>query len=125
MRNRESGLHTLCLLDIRMNEIDWSIVPSKGITAAKANRSTSFMTCQEAAKQILEIDIQQSSSSSLCDWLCVAALRVCNQTEQRFVMKTLWDMAQDFSLGGPLHSLIIVAPELHHVEQEMLELVNK
>ncbi|VEN41824.1 unnamed protein product [Callosobruchus maculatus] len=78
-----------------------------------------FMSVKEAAIQLLEI--LKSSDSTVIDekCLCIGLARVGSETQQ-IVACSLSKMAS-VDLGEPLHSLIVVGPKLHPLEDEYLQ----
>lgn len=103
-RNLESGLHTLCLLDIKTDE-------------------EKFMTVNEAVDQILEVAQILGSALVNRDTRVFAVCRFGSPTEE-IAYERIGDI-QHRSFGAPLHSLIIPA-ELDRVEQELVgSLVGK
>uniref|UniRef100_A0A1B0G2G0 Diphthine methyl ester synthase n=1 Tax=Glossina morsitans morsitans TaxID=37546 RepID=A0A1B0G2G0_GLOMM len=80
------------------------------------------MTVAEAARQLLNIvDKDALEHNTVLNDLsmCVGLACVGNET-QCIVMKMSHDMAST-DLGGPLHSLVITAKELHPLEIEYLQ----
>lgn len=140
--NRREGLHTLCLLDIRVREPTEQSL-ARGRPVYEPPR---YMSANLAAQQLLEVEAKRQENGSqhsrhmllgtlTCapscaayspSTLCVAVARM-GQDEQRIVCATLEEMAREaegggykVDLGGPLHSLVIVG-ETHPVELEVLE----
>ncbi|XP_063674660.1 diphthine methyl ester synthase-like [Bolinopsis microptera] len=116
IKNLRNGLHVLCLLDIRVKEIDWS----KMVRGNKVYEPPSYMSVNTAIEQILEIikDGDNCDKEFLSeDTLCVGIARL--GTEGQVIKSgTLKRMAtEDF--GKPLHSLCIVG-KLHALEADML-----
>lgn len=87
-----------------------------------------FMSCAEAADQLLQIiakkrtgdekinenDLAYNESS-----LCIGVARVGHET-QSIVVCTLKQMI-DKNMGGPLHSLVLPAKNLHELELKYLQ----
>ncbi|KAI9584606.1 diphthine methyl ester synthase [Glossina fuscipes] len=117
--NRLHNMHTLCLLDIKVRE---PTVESL-MRGRRQYMLPRFMTVAEAAQQLLNIVDKKDAlehNTVLNDLsMCVGLARVGSET-QRIVVKTLHDMAST-DLGGPLHSLVIPAKELHPLEIEYLQ----
>ncbi|KAM3274384.1 hypothetical protein ACQJBY_043470 [Aegilops geniculata] len=108
------GLHTLCLLDIRVKEPTLESL----CRGKKVYEPARFMTVNTAISQLLEVEELHGGSAYGPDSLCMGVARL-GSDDQKIVagpMKKLLDI--DF--GPPLHCLIIVG-ETHPVEQEMLE----
>ncbi|XP_057766079.1 probable diphthine methyl ester synthase isoform X2 [Salvia miltiorrhiza] len=108
-RNRELGLHTLCLLDIKVKE------PSLESLCRwkKVYEPPRFMTINTAIEQLLEVVQNQHDS----DTMCVGLARVGCEDEMIVAGSMKQLLAIDF--GPPLHCLVIVG-DTHPVEQEML-----
>lgn len=119
-KNIEHGLHTLCLLDIRVKEPTLESLTKK----KREYQPPRFMSVSEAATQLLKIiENKQSCGDSLAftkDTPFVGLARV-GQKDQKIVVCSLEQMAQ-IDIGSPLHSLILPAPHLHPLEEEYLEL---
>mmetsp|Transcript_14872 Transcript_14872/g.19618 ORF Transcript_14872/g.19618 Transcript_14872/m.19618 type:complete len:274 (+) Transcript_14872:133-954(+) len=113
--NKEAGMHTLCLLDIKVKEPDFEQMARGKIVYLPPR----FMSVATAAEQLLEVE--QSKNEGICsaDTLAVGLARL-GQPNQLIIAGKLSDLATtDF--GEPLHSLVICG-ELHPLEQEMLKL---
>ncbi|VEN41823.1 unnamed protein product [Callosobruchus maculatus] len=110
-----NNLHTLCLLDIKVKEPTLESMTKK----KKVYMDPRFMSVKEAAIQLLEI--LKSSDSTVIDekCLCIGLARVGSETQQ-IVACSLSKMAS-VDLGEPLHSLIVVGPKLHPLEDEYLQ----
>eukprot|EP00252_Welwitschia_mirabilis_P028011 TRINITY_DN9911_c0_g1_i1.p1 TRINITY_DN9911_c0_g1~~TRINITY_DN9911_c0_g1_i1.p1 ORF type:complete len:162 (+),score=27.98 TRINITY_DN9911_c0_g1_i1:134-619(+) len=111
--NRELGLHTLCLLDIRVREPTLESL----CRGRKEYEPPKFMTINTAIEQLLEVEQIKAESVYTEDTTCVGCARLGCETEQIVAgsMKEL--LAIDFGL--PLHCLIIVG-KTHPIEAEML-----
>ena len=113
--NRQGGMHTLCLLDIKVKEPDFNAM-MKGKTEFLPPR---YMTVNVAAEQLLEAE--ETRGEGAYDGkktLCVGLSRM-GQPTQQMVAGTLEELLQA-DLGGPLHSLIICG-ELHDLELEVVK----
>ena len=113
--NRLGGMHTLCLLDIKVKEPDFEAM-MQGKTRYLPPR---FMSIATAAEQLLEAE--ETHGEKVYDGnktLCVGLARMGQET-QCIRAGTLQELKQvDF--GGPLHSFIICG-ELHDLELEVLK----
>lgn len=132
-RNKAFGLHTLCLLDIKVKEPNLELLV-KGISKMDPPR---FMSVSDAAKQLSEIissrgqdagsekneDIAEHNNyTNLSDTdICIGLARVGNQDQR--IVKTTIRGAIDLDLGAPLHSLIIPG-KMHPLEEEMIDLFS-
>ncbi|PRD31544.1 UNVERIFIED_CONTAM: Diphthine methyl ester synthase [Trichonephila clavipes] len=127
--NRNNGLHTLCLLDIKVKEQSIENL----IKGKKIYEPPRFMTVSCAAQQLLEIIEKKKASGDenpvkyytfyfvayTEDTICVG-LRKIGSDDQKIIAAPLRRMAT-VDLGPPLHSLIICS-DLHPIEKDMLEL---
>lgn len=113
--NRLGGLHTLCLLDIKVKEPDFDAM-TKGRIRYLPPR---FMSVNVAAEQLLEAERTHCEGAyDGSKTLCVGLARM-GQGTQCIRAGTLEELAKvDF--GSPLHSLIICG-ELHELELEVLK----
>uniref|UniRef100_A0A671NTI6 diphthine methyl ester synthase n=1 Tax=Sinocyclocheilus anshuiensis TaxID=1608454 RepID=A0A671NTI6_9TELE len=111
-KNRDMGLHTLCLL------------PSLS-RGRKIYEPTRYMTVAQAAEQLLEIlQNRRDRGEELAmteDTVCVGLARV-GAEDQTIRSGTLQELASS-DLGGPLHSMII-SGHLHPLEVDMLKLFS-
>jgi diphthine synthase len=116
-KNQRCGFHTLCLLDIKVAE------PSKEDLLKGINKPlpSRFMTVQQGLEVLRRLEGKRQEGIITDDLLVVGAARLGGVNDVPLIkagtMQEL--MATDF--GRPMHSIIIPAKELHHVEQEMLE----
>ncbi|KAL7580054.1 hypothetical protein ACA910_005039 [Epithemia clementina (nom. ined.)] len=113
--NRRGGMHTLCLLDIKVKEPDFDAM-IKGQTRHLPPR---FMTVNTAAEQLLEAEeTHKGGAYDGSKTLCVGLARM-GQATQQIVAGTLNELVKvDF--GEPLHSLIVCG-DLHDLELEVLK----
>jgi diphthine methyl ester synthase len=111
--NIKTGLHTLCLLDIKVAE------PSKEdmIKGKKTALPPRFMTINEGIKQLLEMEKEKKIGVFTENTLIVGCARLC-APDQKIVYGTAKELLKtDF--GGPLHCLIVTG-NLHFMEEEAL-----
>ncbi|XP_053673241.1 diphthine methyl ester synthase [Anopheles nili] len=123
--NLEHGLHTLCLLDIKVKEPTLESLMKK----KREYMPPRFMSVSEAARQLLEVvekkasrdgDTGSSSEHKLnANSLIVGLARVGHES-QKIVACPLREM-EHIDLGPPLHSLIIPNGRLHPLETEFLQ----
>ncbi|XP_074594059.1 diphthine methyl ester synthase [Brevipalpus obovatus] len=121
--NKARGLHTLCLLDIKVKEKSIDAL-MKGKIEYEPPR---FMTVSQAAQQILDsIEKRSSSGDSLStltpESYCIGLARV-GSDDQKIIRQTLKKMSS-MDIGKPLHSLVIEG-ELHPLEVEMVSLFEE
>ncbi|VDN55445.1 unnamed protein product [Dracunculus medinensis] len=121
--NKERGLHTLCLLDIKTKEQSVENL-MKGL---KIFEKPNFLTCSMAAEQLIKIIERRVATGSKTGEIfsafssrnmCVGLARI-GWPDQKIVFCSLDDMCA-INLGPPLHSLIIPG-DLHPLEIEMLK----
>lgn len=118
--NRKHGLHTLCLLDIKVKEPTLESLMKK----KREYMPPRFMSVSEAADQLLQIiqkkreggDVNLAFDEST---LFVGLARIGHET-QAIQACSLSDM-KNCDLGPPLHSLILPSTDLHPIEKEYLQ----
>ncbi len=115
--NRNVGLHTLVLLDIKVKEQSYENM-ARG---RKIYEPPRFMTVGQCAAQMLEVEGDKKEGICGEESLAVGAARVGGKTE-RFVSGTLEELAEkaDELLGGPLHSLVLLGRRTHELESEFV-----
>jgi diphthine synthase len=112
--NKNGGMHTLCLLDIKVKEPDYNAM----ILGKTVYLPPRFMDVNTAAKQLLEAEEVHGEDVCSKDCLAVGLARI-GQEDQCIIAGALEELvSQDF--GEPLHSLIICG-ETHDLEVEMLK----
>ena len=118
--NRNSGLHTLVLLDIKVKEQSLENMARR----RKIYEPPRYMTVGQCAQQMLEIEqIKKAEEQGLDrvyneESLAVGAARVGGKTE-KFVSGTLRQLCgADEELGSPLHSLVLLGRRTHQLESE-------
>lgn len=118
--NRERGMHTLCLLDIKMKEQSLENLMRK----QNIYEPPRFMSVSQAAQQLIKI-IQRrkgegtESTALLPSTVCVAMARV-GADDQKIVVANLRHLTS-IDMGTPLHSLVIPG-NMHPIELDMLKL---
>ncbi|CAD5211620.1 unnamed protein product [Bursaphelenchus okinawaensis] len=118
-QNRERGLHTLCLLDIKVKEQ----TVENMIKRNKKFEPPRFLTCSQAAGQLLEIlKNRRDSGKELAfdEKTTVVGMARVGWPDQLIKALPLQEMAH-FDMGSPLHSLTVPG-NLHPLESRMLEL---
>ncbi|KAF8857225.1 Diphthine synthase [Acephala macrosclerotiorum] len=116
--NRDIGLHTLVLLDIKVKEQSLENM-ARG---RKIYEPPRYMTVGQCAQQMLEIEeIKKAEEAGGVygeESLAIGAARVGGKTE-KFVSGTLKQLCDaDEELGGPLHSLVLLGRRTHELEIE-------
>ncbi|KAI8003813.1 putative diphthine methyl ester synthase [Camellia lanceoleosa] len=112
-RNRMLGLHTLCLLDIRVKEPSLESL-SRG---RKQYEPPRYMTIKTAIEQLLEVKQKHTEPAYNEDTTCVGFARL--GSEDQMVVAGSMKQLLTVDFGAPLHCLVIVG-ETHPVEEEML-----
>jgi len=114
--NRQGGMHTLCLLDIKVKEPDFDAM-RKGRTEFLPPR---FMTIAQAAAQLVEAEERcHERAYDPAKTLCVGLARM-GQSTQQIVAGTLEEL-KECDAGGPLHSLIVTGGNLHDLELDFVK----
>lgn len=118
--NRDHGLHTLCLLDIKVKEQTLESMTRK----KKEYMPPKFMSVNEAADQLIKIiERKRIVGDKLLAFdestLFVGLSRVGSES-QKIIACTLAEM-KECKLGLPLHSLILPSNNMHELEKEYLE----
>lgn len=108
--NVDIGLHTLCLLDIKVKEQSIENM-ARGRLIYEPPR---YMTVNQAVTNLLEIEDGRKEGAYSRDTLAVGVARV-GASDQCIRSGTLEELEKaDF--GGPLHSLVLVGKRLHFLE---------
>ncbi|KAL3822741.1 hypothetical protein ACHAXA_001006 [Cyclostephanos tholiformis] len=112
--NRRGGMHTLCLLDIKVKEPDFEAM-KRGKTIYLPPR---FMTVNESSEQLIETERVLNESAYIpSKTLCVGFARL-GQPDQRIIAGTLEEL-KEHDFGPPLHCMVICG-EVHEMELEAL-----
>jgi diphthine synthase len=115
LANRNHGLHTLCLLDIKVKEQSIENL----MRGRKIFEPPRFMTVNQALEQLQQIEDEKQQGVLTSETKVVGVARI-GREDQRIAFGTAEEVASvDFE--GPLHSLVVCAPELHEMEVEFLE----
>jgi diphthine methyl ester synthase len=114
--NRRGGMHTLCLLDIKVKEPDFDAM----MRGRQEYQPPRFMTVAQAAAQLIEAEETLTHKAyDPATTLCVGLARM-GQSTQQIVAGTLQELAET-DCGGPLHSLIVTGRTLHELELDFLK----
>uniref|UniRef100_A0A1I7SW80 diphthine methyl ester synthase n=1 Tax=Bursaphelenchus xylophilus TaxID=6326 RepID=A0A1I7SW80_BURXY len=119
-QNKERGLHTLCLLDIKVKEQ----TVENMIKGNKKYEPPRFLTCSQAAQQLLEIlkhRKEHGHTLAFDEESTVVGLARVGWPDQLIKAMPLNKMAE-YDMGSPLHSLVIPG-HLHPLESRMLDLL--
>ncbi|MES1912528.1 MAG: hypothetical protein MHM6MM_004789 [Cercozoa sp. M6MM] len=114
--NRDIGLHTLALLDIKVKEQS-VINMAKGLPIYEPPR---YMTVQQACDLMIMIEERRGDGVCGPDAMAVGLARV-GQHDQMICAGTLAEL-REIDFGAPLHSLVLVGPHTHQLEEEVLDL---
>ncbi len=113
--NLARGLHTLCLLDIKVKE------PSKDSLKKGADQqfeAARFMTVNQAVESLLSIEKKRGEEVFTDETLCIGCARI-GASDMRVKSGTAKELLE-MDFGGPLHSLIVPG-KLHFMEEEALK----
>jgi len=111
--NQEHGLHTLCLLDIKVAESNLEDI-KKGINKPQPPR---YMTVEEGLEVLLRLEREKGKKIITKETLVVGVARL-GHPDMLIVSGTVAELLiTDF--GEPLHSLVVPG-KLHHIEEEAL-----
>ncbi|KXH51966.1 diphthine synthase [Colletotrichum nymphaeae SA-01] len=114
--NRDIGLHTLVLLDIKVKEQSLEDM-ARGRRVYQPPR---YMTVGQCAAQMLEIEEDKTEGVYTPDSLAIGAARVGGKTE-KYVAGTLKELCDtDEILGGPLHSMVLLGRRAHELERDYI-----
>ena len=114
--NRQIGLHTLVLLDIKVKEPNLESM-ARGRIVYEPPR---YMTVGTCAKQMLEVEDERKEGVYGPDSLAIGAARVGGKQET-FVAGTLKELCDaDGKLGPPLHSLVLLGRRTHELEHDFV-----
>ncbi|ORY04605.1 diphthine synthase [Basidiobolus meristosporus CBS 931.73] len=112
--NRQIGLHTLCLLDIKVKEQSIENM-ARGRLIYEPPR---YMTVNQAVEQLLEIEDKRQEGVYHRETIGVGIARV-GSDDQVIKAGTLEQLlTADF--GAPLHSLVLAGDRMHFLEADML-----
>ncbi|KZF25164.1 Diphthine synthase [Xylona heveae TC161] len=114
LENRNIGLHTLVLLDIKVKEPSLEMM-ARGKIVYESPR---YMTVAQCASQMLEIEEDRKQGAYGPDSLAVGAARV-GAPNQRLAAGTLKQLAET-DLGQPLHSLVLLGSRVHDLERDYI-----
>ncbi|KAI9591615.1 diphthine synthase [Syncephalis fuscata] len=115
--NVQIGLHTLCLLDIKVKEPTLESL-ARGRPVYEPPR---YMTINQAVEQLLEIEEKRGEKAYTADTIAIGVARLGGET-QLMRAGTLTQL-KDVDFGAPLHSLVLVGKRLHLLEADALRLI--
>ncbi|KAI9023043.1 diphthine synthase [Phycomyces nitens] len=114
VENHNIGLHTLCLLDIKVKEQSIENM-ARG---RKIYEPPRYMTVNQAVEQLLEIEENRKQGICTPESLAIGCARIGTATEQ-IVAGSLSELV-NVDFGGPLHSLVLVGSKMHHMEADFI-----
>ena len=112
--NKDGGMHTLALLDIKVKEPDYSNHRGGKLKYLPPR----FMTVNTAINQMLEVEEQRKVGVCDEETMAVGMARL-GQPTQKIVYGSLKDL-RTVDFGPPLHSMALVG-EVHPLEPELLD----
>ena len=112
--NRQIGLHTLVLLDIKVKEQSLENM-ARG---RKIYEPPRFMTVAQCAGQMLETEEERREGVYGTDSLAVGVARV-GADDQAIAAGTL-EQLSSVDLGPPLHSLVLLGSRTHDLERDYI-----
>ncbi|MCJ1432301.1 diphthine synthase [Xylographa pallens] len=112
--NRDIGLHTLVLLDIKVKEQSLENL-ARGKQIFEPPR---YMTVSQCAEQMIEIEGQRAEGVYGPDSLAVGVARVGAET-QRMTVGSLQQLTE-VDMGSPLHSLVLLGKRTHDLERDFI-----
>jgi len=114
--NRSRGLHTLCLVDIKVNEPSREeLMNEKPVSGEKPR----FMTVNQAIQILLDIEEKRKEGVFTAETLCVGCARL-GSSDKVIKAGKAGELASE-NFGEPMHCLIVPG-KLHFVEEEALGL---
>ncbi|GAA6020751.1 hypothetical protein JCM11491_003518 [Sporobolomyces phaffii] len=122
--NSKLGLHTLCLLDIKVKEQSEENL-ARGRKIFEPPRFMSVPTAVSQLMSLLEAEAEDATSAdspeslSPSSTLAISLSRV-GDPSQKFVSGTLEELSKlgEEDFGGPLHSFVIVGRRFHALERD-------
>ena len=112
--NRQIGLHTLVLLDIKVKEQSLENL-ARG---RKTYEPPRYMTVAQCVSQMLEIEEERQEKAYGKESLAVGVARV-GADDQAIAVGTL-EQLRSVDLGPPLHSLVLLGSRAHDLERDFI-----
>ncbi|KAA6415132.1 MAG: diphthine synthase [Lasallia pustulata] len=112
--NRQIGLHTLVLLDIKVKEQSLENL-ARGRKIFEPPR---YMTVAQCASQMLETEEERREGVYGPDSLAVGVARV-GARDQKIAAGTLSQLSE-VDMGSPLHSLVLLGSRAHDLERQYI-----
>ena len=114
----QNDFHTLVLLDIKVKEISEENL-ARGKIFYEPPR---FMSVNVALEQLVEAE-EFHKKGVVTDNTLIYGIARIGSPDQLIVSGKVKDLIK-FDFGGPLHSIVICAPNLHSMEKEVYEFYN-
>lgn len=112
--NRDLGLHTLILLDLRINEPSF-----ESLARGKKNyESPRYMSISHAIGQMLELEFLCGRKVYDESTLAIGVARIGSSTEK--IVAGSFKQLASVDFGSPLHSLILFGHRIHILEIEYI-----
>lgn len=113
--NKNGGMHTLCLLDIKVKEPDYEQMCSGKMRYLPPR----FMSINTAIAQMLEVEEDRKEGIITKDSMAVGMARL-GQHDQTIVYGSLAELL-DVDFGPPLHCLALCGTDVHPLEEDILK----
>ncbi len=121
--NESLGLHTLCLLDIKVAEPSREEMRKAIIEGREARPDKPrFMTIQQALEVLLHIEDEKKEPVLTKETLVIGVARL-GHPDMKIVAGSVEEL-MNVDFGEPLHSLIVPG-KLHHIEEEVIETLKE
>eukprot|EP00440_Ansanella_granifera_P028017 gb/GFBE01030438.1/.p1 GENE.gb/GFBE01030438.1/~~gb/GFBE01030438.1/.p1 ORF type:complete len:273 (+),score=67.92 gb/GFBE01030438.1/:1-819(+) len=118
-KNKKAGLHTLCLLDIKVKEQTVENL----MRGRKIYEPPRFMTVAQALDQLSQVEKDKGEGIAAPSSLVMGLARLGR--EDQVIRAGTVEQLLEADFGGPLHSLVVCAEELHELEQEFVDFYQK
>jgi diphthine synthase len=115
LHNKEMGLHTLCLLDIKVKEQSLENL----VRGRKIYEPPRYMSVNTAIEQLLYVEEERKKNVTPPHCLAIGVARVGSDDQLIRVGKMEDLLNVDF--GKPLHCLIIPSNDIHFLEEQYLK----
>lgn len=112
--NRDIGLHTLVLVDIKVKEQTMENI----MRGRKVFEPPRYMTAAQCAEQMIETEETRAEGAYSAESLAIGVARVGSK-EQRMASGTLKQLAST-DLGPPLHSVVLLGRRTHELERDYI-----
>jgi len=112
--NRKRGLHTLCLLDIKMKEQSTENL----LRGNRIFEPPRFMSIGQCIEQLLEVENERKENAYDAHTPCIGLARI-GHSDQKIVSGSMSEL-KTVDFGRPLHCLIIPG-DMHFLEKECFD----